>query len=95
MPEAEGRMPEAEGRMLEAEGRMPEAEGRMLEAEGRMLEAEGRMLEAEGRIKDELDAYCRHHLAGYKVPRGWQFVDALPKSASGKILKRVLRERGA
>jgi long-chain acyl-CoA synthetase len=42
---------------------------------------------------DELDAYCRQHLAGYKVPRGWAFVDELPKSASGKILKRVLRER--
>jgi long-chain acyl-CoA synthetase len=51
--------------------------------------------EAEGRVKDELDAHCRRHLAGYKVPRGWQFVAELPKSASGKILKRVLRERGA
>jgi long-chain acyl-CoA synthetase len=43
---------------------------------------------------EELDAYCRKHLAGYKIPRGWQFVAELPKSASGKILKRVLRERG-
>jgi len=42
---------------------------------------------------DELDAHCRRHLAGYKVPRGWEFVDELPKSATGKILKRVLRER--
>jgi long-chain acyl-CoA synthetase len=58
-------------------------------------QADGLMPEAEGRMKVELDAYCRRHLAGYKVPRGWQFVAELPKSASGKILKRVLRERGA
>jgi long-chain acyl-CoA synthetase len=41
----------------------------------------------------ELGAYCRAHLAAYKVPRAWAFVDDLPKSASGKILKRVLREQ--
>jgi long-chain acyl-CoA synthetase len=38
---------------------------------------------------DELDAYCRTHLAAYKVPRVYEFVDELPKSPSGKILKRV------
>ena len=51
--------------------------------------------EAGGRTADELDAYCRRHLAGYKLPRAWELVAELPKSASGKILKRVLRERGA
>jgi long-chain acyl-CoA synthetase len=40
----------------------------------------------------ELDAYCRAHLAAYKVPRAYEFVDTLPKSASGKILKRALRQ---
>jgi long-chain acyl-CoA synthetase len=40
----------------------------------------------------ELDAYCRKRLAAYKVPRAWELVDELPKSASGKILKRVLRQ---
>ena len=40
----------------------------------------------------ELDAYCRVHLAAYKVPRAYEFVDELPKSPSGKILKRVLRQ---
>jgi long-chain acyl-CoA synthetase len=39
-----------------------------------------------------LDAYCRAHLAAYKVPRVYEFVDELPKSPSGKILKRVLRQ---
>ena len=39
----------------------------------------------------ELDAHCRAHLAAYKVPRAYEFVDELPKSPSGKILKRALR----
>ena len=41
---------------------------------------------------EDLDAYCRVHLAAYKVPRAYEFVDELPKSPSGKILKRVLRQ---
>jgi long-chain acyl-CoA synthetase len=41
---------------------------------------------------DDLDAYCRTHLAAYKVPRAYEFVPELPKSPSGKILKRVLRQ---
>jgi long-chain acyl-CoA synthetase len=40
----------------------------------------------------ELDAYCRARLAAYKVPRAYEFVAELPRSPSGKILKRVLRE---
>jgi long-chain acyl-CoA synthetase len=43
---------------------------------------------------EELDAYCRLHLAAYKVPRRVEFVDSLPKNATGKILKRVLRDQG-
>jgi long-chain acyl-CoA synthetase len=39
----------------------------------------------------ELDAHCRASLATYKVPRIYEVVDELPKSPSGKILKRVLR----
>jgi long-chain acyl-CoA synthetase len=43
---------------------------------------------------DELIAYCRRSLANYKVPRRVEFSDTeLPKSGSGKILKKVLRER--
>ena len=44
---------------------------------------------------EELDAYCRQHLAAYKVPRTFELVPALPKSATGKILKRVLRDQAA
>jgi long-chain acyl-CoA synthetase len=43
---------------------------------------------------EQLDAYCRQHLAAYKVPRRVEFVRALPKNATGKILKRVLRDEG-
>lgn len=42
----------------------------------------------------DLAAHCRQSLAGYKVPRRIEFSDVeLPKSGSGKILKRLLRER--
>jgi len=44
---------------------------------------------------DDLEGYCRQHLAAYKVPRQIEFTAELPKSATGKILKRVLRERAA
>jgi long-chain acyl-CoA synthetase len=43
---------------------------------------------------DELIAHCRRSLANYKVPRRIEFVETeLPKSGSGKILKRALRDR--
>ena len=45
--------------------------------------------------EDELLDYLRAHLAGFKVPRSVAFLDALPISAAGKILKRELRERFA
>jgi acyl-CoA synthetase (AMP-forming)/AMP-acid ligase II len=41
---------------------------------------------------DELTESCRAHIANYKVPRSIAFVDALPISGAGKILKRELRE---
>lgn len=37
-------------------------------------------------------AYCREHLAAYKVPRAIQFVDDLPKTSSGKIMRRKLMD---
>jgi fatty-acyl-CoA synthase/long-chain acyl-CoA synthetase len=41
---------------------------------------------------DDVTAFARTHLAGYKVPRSMTFAGELPKTGSGKILKRSLRE---
>ena len=42
---------------------------------------------------DELVAFARERLAGYKLPRSIEFVDELPRTPSGKVLKRELRAR--
>lgn len=42
---------------------------------------------------DQLEAYCREHLAGYKVPRAWAFVDELPFNHSGKVVRRIVQQR--
>jgi fatty-acyl-CoA synthase len=44
--------------------------------------------------QDELIAHCKTKLSGFKVPKKVIVVDALPRNASGKILKRELRELG-
>jgi len=38
-----------------------------------------------------LETYCREHLAGFKVPKHWRFVDALPLTGAGKIDRTALR----
>ncbi|HVE68345.1 MAG TPA: acyl-CoA synthetase, partial [Solirubrobacteraceae bacterium] len=46
-----------------------------------------------GKIDEkEIKSYVKEHLAGYKVPRDVQFVDELPRNATGKVLKRELKE---
>jgi len=40
---------------------------------------------------DALIAFCRDRIASYKVPEAVEFVPALPKSPSGKVLKKDLR----
>lgn len=40
---------------------------------------------------DQLDRHCRARLAAYKVPRAYQVVEELPKTSTGKILRRMLR----
>ena len=44
-----------------------------------------------GPSKDEIIAHCRTHLTAYKIPKEIIFVDELPKSPIGKILRRTLR----
>jgi len=43
----------------------------------------------------EITEYCRERAAVYKAPSRVEFVAELPKNPTGKILKRVLRERAA
>ncbi len=43
--------------------------------------------------EQQLVEWCRAEMSVYKAPRAIRFVDALPKTASGKILKRALREQ--
>ena len=45
--------------------------------------------------EQEIIDWCREHMAVYKVPRVVQFVDALPKSGSGKVMWRALQEAEA
>ncbi len=40
---------------------------------------------------DDIIDYSREHLAAYKVPRAVQFVDDLPKTSTGKVMRRELR----
>ncbi|TDP63474.1 AMP-binding protein [Roseateles toxinivorans] len=42
---------------------------------------------------EQVVAHCREQMTGYKVPRQIEFLDELPKSNVGKILRRELRER--
>jgi long-chain acyl-CoA synthetase len=44
---------------------------------------------------DEIVGFARAKLAGYKLPRAVHFVDELPRSPAGKVLKRDLRARYA
>ena len=42
--------------------------------------------------KEEVISYCKKNMAAYKVPKQFEFVEELPKSAVGKILRRELRD---
>jgi fatty-acyl-CoA synthase len=44
---------------------------------------------------DDLRQFAREHLAHFKVPSGFHFIEALPKTATGKVQKYVLRGGGS
>ena len=52
-------------------------------------------LEEECEELDEkgLKAYMREHLANYKIPKHLHIIEELPKNATGKVLKRVLKDK--
>ena len=45
--------------------------------------------------EDEIISWCKENMAAYKYPRVVQFVDALPKSGTGKVMWRALQEAEA
>lgn len=49
--------------------------------------------EGETMTEEEVVKHCKEHLASYKKPKSVEFVDALPHSSIGKVLKTVLREK--
>lgn len=64
------------------------------EASGEVVKAF--VVKADDRLTEkELRLYCREQLTAYKCPKQIQFVDELPKSNVGKILRRELRELNA
>jgi long-chain acyl-CoA synthetase len=44
-------------------------------------------------LKAEIAAFAREKLAGFKVPRAIDFVDEIPRTTTGKLLRREVRER--
>ena len=49
--------------------------------------------EGAGVDEDAIKAYVKENLARYKVPREVEFIDELPRNATGKVLKRELKEQ--
>ena len=43
--------------------------------------------------EEELDSLCLQHIARFKRPKLYRYVDSLPKNNYGKVLKRALRDR--
>jgi long-chain acyl-CoA synthetase len=43
-------------------------------------------------LADDILAFAREHLAGYQRPRSVDFIERLPRSESGKVLRKLVRE---
>jgi long-chain acyl-CoA synthetase len=50
-------------------------------------------VEPNPKLEAELIAFCREHLAHYKCPRSVDFEAELPRLPTGKLYKRLLRDR--
>jgi len=61
------------------------------EYRGETVKSFVQLVEGHTATEDELRAYCREHLAAYKVPRSIEFRPELPRTAVGKALRRQLR----
>lgn len=49
--------------------------------------------EGEETTEEEIIAFCKERLAGYKKPKSVDFVESLPMTPAGKVLKKVLKEK--
>jgi len=58
---------------------------------GELVHAEVVRREGSGLDAGGVTAYAKEHLASYKIPRSINFIEELPKTGSGKVLKRELR----
>ncbi len=48
--------------------------------------------DGETTTEEDIISYCREHLAGYKIPRSVEFRKELPKTDTGKILKKIIKK---
>ena len=62
------------------------------EAKGELAKAYVILKPGTSATKDALLQHCRQHLAAYKMPRALQFVDDVPKTSTGKIMRRSLED---
>ena len=61
------------------------------EMKGELAKAYIVLKEGESATEAEIIEFCRGSLAAYKVPRHVQFVDSVPTTSSGKVMRRMLR----
>jgi long-chain acyl-CoA synthetase len=61
------------------------------EYRGETIKAFVVLKEGETATEEDIISFCREKLAAYKAPRIVEFRDSLPKSAVGKILRKILR----
>lgn len=62
---------------------------------GETVKAFVRLREGQEASEEDIILWARDHMAAYKYPRMVEIVDGLPKTASGKILRRALRDSGS
>ena len=63
------------------------------EYRGESVKAFVALKEADAVSEEELISYCKERMANYKYPRQVEFVDEVPKTATGKFLRRELRDK--
>jgi fatty-acyl-CoA synthase len=60
---------------------------------GERIHAVVALKEGESLSEQEVIDYCKRYIASFKKPKSVEFVDRLPRSPAGKVLKRILRKR--